>query len=151
MRNKQGFSLVEVMVVAAILVIAIIGLIQIFISASMLFESSGNMTIALINAKSKLEEMRNESFSQITTNYGSGGTPGNTFDLNPGTGKGVIYIDSSNSNLFTVTIAVSWRNQNGRIIGEDADLDGSLDAGEDTNGDGQLSSPVTIRSLIARR
>lgn len=107
--------------------------------------------MALINAQSKLEEMRNESFSLITTNYGSGGTPGNTFDMSPGTGKGVIYIDSSNSNLLAVTISISWRNQNGRIIGEDADLDGILDAGEDTNGDGQLNSPVTMTSLIARR
>ena len=110
------------------------------------------MTNALTDAQSKLEEMRSDTFSQITTDYSSGGTPGNTFNLTQGNGKGVIYIDSSNSTLLTITIVVSWQNnQDRRIIGEDLNLNGVLDAGEDTDGNGKLSSPVTLVGLIASR
>ena len=67
------------------------------------------------------------------------------------TGKGVIYIDSTNPNLLQVKISVSWRDNNGRIVGDDLDLDGDLDSGEDSDGNLQLDSVATIISLVARR
>jgi len=149
--SNDGFSLIEVLVVSGILITVIIGLIQVFVYCSTLFDSAGNLAGTVAEAQSKLEEIRNHTYSQITTDYASGGTPGNTFNLSKGNGKGAIYIDSSNSDLLQMTLVVSWRNQNGRIVGEDLNLDGVLDTGEDIDSNNKLSSPTTIVSLIARR
>ena len=149
--NTKGFSLAELLVTVGILVTVIVILLQLFIYNSVLAELSGNMGYALSDAQSKLEEIRNSDYSVITTNYASGGTPGNTFTLSQGQGRGVIYIDSSNSSLLKVTVVICWRNKDGRVIGEDTDLDGVLDAGEDLDGDGQISSKARFIMRVAKR
>ena len=151
MNNEKGFSLVELLVTIAILSIVVVGVMKVFIYATSLSEIARNQTIAVSEAKSKIEEMRNYTFSSLAADYGSGGTPGNTFDLTEIIGKGVVYIDSSNANLLEIKVVVSWQNQDGRVVGEDKDLDGVLDTGEDSDGNGQLSSLVEIVSLIAKR
>jgi hypothetical protein len=74
------------------------------------------------------------------------------------TGEGVIYLYTDHSSrtyvdaeMIEVVVSVSWQDRNGRIMGEDLDLDGTLDGGEDTNSDGELSSPVSLRTFITRR
>ena len=149
--SREGFSLVEVICTVGILAVVLVGLLELFIYTSALAEMSGNLTVALNAAQGKMEEIRNHSFSLITTDYASGGSPGNTFDVSQPTGKGVIYVDSSNSDLLKIKIVVSWRNKKNRIIGEDINLNGSLDAGEDLDGNGQLDSLASIESLIAKK
>ena len=150
--SKKGFTLAEVLITAGILVMVIGGLLQLFIYCSILSESTGNMAMAMADAQTKMEEIRNHTYSDITTDYVSGGTPGNTFNLTLGNGKGAIYIDSSNADLLQIEITVSWmNNRNNRYIGEDLDLDGAIDAGEDVDGDSKLDSPVDISSYIAAR
>lgn len=151
MNNKRGFSLLELMFVIAILVVVIAGMIRLFIYTSTQVDIAGRKTIALSQAQNKLEEIRNHDFDLITADYGSGGTPGNTFDLSLINGKGVIYINSSNSELLTLEIVVSWRNKYNRIIGEDLDLDGALDAGEDINSNGKIDSGIEVISFVTRR
>lgn len=157
LRSKDGFSLAEILVAAGILVIVVVGLIQLFIQCSVLSELSGNITYAMTDAQAKLDEIRNHSYSFITTDYIAGGTPGNTFDLTKGNGKGVIEIDSSsppyNPNLLKIRIVACWKENDGRVVGEgrDINLDGNLDTCEDLNSDGKISSPVTLISFIARR
>lgn len=152
--GKKGFTLLEVLITAGILVVVIGGLIRLFIHCSVLSESTGNMALAMADAQTVMEEIRGHDYSLITTDYASGGTPGNTFNVSIGTGmgKGVIYLDSSNADLLQITVVVCWKNnRDERIVGEDLDLDGTLDAGEDTSGDGQFTSPVKIISLIAEK
>ena len=151
-KDRQGFTLVEVLVAVIIIATVVVGMIELFIYSTMLSESTRNLTSAFMDAQSKMEEIRNHTYSLITTDYASGGTPGNTFDLSTLTGKGVIYIDSSNSSLLQITIVVCWENsRTGRIIGEDLDLDGTLDAGEDLDSDSQIDSPAKLISYIAYR
>ena len=52
-------------------------------------------------------------------------------------------------NLLNLHVAACWRSS-GRVIGEDKNLNGRLDAGEDANGSGWMDSPVMISTLIAR-
>lgn len=151
-RKSSGFSLAELLVTVGILVVVIVVLLQLFVYNSVLAELSGNMGYVLSDAQTKLEEIKNSDFSLITTNYASGGTPGNTFDLSQGQGKGVIYIDSSNANLLQITVVICWKNKDGRVIGEDADLDGVLDVGEDlppTNS--KIDSKAAFILKIAKR
>ena len=149
--SNNGYSLAEVMIAAAILIVVIAGLIQLFVYTSALSDISKDTTTAVNEAQSKLEEIRNSNYAAITTNYASGGTPGNTFTPSAVTGKGIIYIDSSNSNLLVIEVDVSFRTRKGRVIGEDLDLDGVLDAGEDIDGNGHLDSPVKLISYLAIR
>ena len=150
--DKKGVTLIEILVALFVLVIGILGTLQLFSYCAYLAEMSGNTNYIIDQAQSKIDEMRSSSFSLIATNYASGGTPGNTLTLTNPTAKGVIIIDSSTADLLQVEINVSWKNErNDRIIGEDLDLDGVLDAGEDVNGNGKLDSPVKLITLIARK
>ena len=150
--DKKGLTLIEILIAMFVLVIGILGTLQLFSYCAYLSEMSGNTNTVIDQAQSKIDEMRSSSFSLIATNYGAGGTPGNTFALTNPTGKGVITLDSSTADLLQVEINVSWKNErNDRIIGEDLDLDGVLDAGEDVNGNGKLDSPVKLITLMARK
>ena len=149
--GRRGFSLAELLVTVGILVTVIIILLQLFVYNSVLAELSGNMSQVMGEAQAKMEEIKNSDYSLITTDYASGGTPGNTFDLSQGQGKGIIYIDSSTADLLEVSIVISWRNKDGRVIGEDTDLDGVLDAGEDINSNSKLDSKANLTLKIAMR
>lgn len=146
--GNQGFTLVELLVVVGILAVVILGMIQTFLVGAILSELSNRKTIAISEAQDKLEEIRNYTYDDIAADYASGGTIGNTFNLSQITGKGVITIDSSTASLLKIDIAVSFRGKDGRIIGEDLDLDGVIDAGEDVNGNGVLDSPVELSTYF---
>jgi len=98
-----------------------------------------------------MNEIREYDFDSIAADYASGGSQGNTFNLSQINGMGIIYIDLSNSLLLEIEIVVSWLNQFNRVIGEDQDLDGVLDAGEDLNNNGKLDSVVEMVSLVAKK
>jgi len=150
-KSRKGVSLVEIIVTIGIIVIVFAGLIQVFLYSSVISEMAGNITLTISEAQSKLEEIRGHDFDSITTDYGSGGTPGNTFSLALINGMGVIYITTINSDLLLVEIVVSWREKNNRIMGEDTNLNGVLNSGEDANSNGKLDSSATIVTLIAKR
>jgi len=149
--TSEGFSLVEMLLVVGILAVVITGLMRLFIHCSVLSEMSGNKTLVLGEAQATMEEIRDHDYNSIVTDYSLGGDPGNTFDLTHLNGKGIIYIDSTNADLLEIKIVVSWENKYNRVIGEDANLNGVLDAGEDLNTSGELDSIATIVSYIARR
>ena len=150
--KNKGFTLIEVVVTVGILVIVMTNLLGLFIYCSTLAQTSGNVTLAIREAQGMLDEIRDHSYSLITTDYAAGGTPGNIFNLNQLNGKGVIYFESApNPDLLQVKVVVSWKNKDTRVIGEDANLNGILDAGEDKNANGQLDSIVSLTTMIARR
>lgn len=110
-KNNSGFTLIELMVAAFILVVGILSTLELFNYCSYLAEMSGNTNYAINQAQSKIDEMRAASFSTLTTSYASGGTPGNTFTMTNPTGTGVVTIDSTNPDLLQVTIDVTWKNE----------------------------------------
>ena len=139
--GQQGLTLVELMIAAVIMIAAFTGVLLTYIKCVELSELSKNSSIALSAAKNQLESIKNTPFANIFANY-------NQVSFNPVglTGKGVSYIDNTNPDLLKVTISVSWRQSNGRIIGEDKNLNGTREAGE--GADAQLDSPVGIVSNI---
>jgi len=150
-RKNSAFTLVELLVVIAILSFVLVALLRLFVACGVLVNMSQCITAATIDAQNKIEEIRNSDFDDITTNYVSSGTPGNTFNLTTLTGKGVIYIDSSNPDLLQIDIVVCFQDRYGRIYGEDVDLDGALDGGEDLDGDNRIDSLVTVSTLISEK
>ncbi len=149
--KNNGFSLIEIVVTVGILTILLTNLLGLFIYCSTLAQSAGNMTLAIREAQEKLEEIRDHNYSLITTDYAAGGSPGNIFNLNQLNGKGAVYVDSSSPDLLQIKVVVSWKNKDTRVIGEDTNLNGILDAGEDKNANGQLDSIVSLVTMIAKR
>jgi prepilin-type N-terminal cleavage/methylation domain-containing protein len=147
-KKQQGFTLIELLVVVGILAIVILGLIQTFLLGSVLADLSQRKTLAVGEAQDKLEEITNYDYSLVTADYASGGTPGNTFALTHQTGRGVISLDTSMAGVIRVDVVICFRYRDGRIFGEDLDLDGVLDAGEDANGNGIIDSDVKLSTYI---
>jgi len=114
--SKKGASLVEVLVAAAIIVLAFTGLLQVFLYSGVLAEMSGNITLAVQEAQSKIEEIRSHDFDSISTDYGGGGTPGNTFTSALQNGTGAVTITAVNADLLNVSVTVDWAERNGRTM-----------------------------------
>jgi len=65
---------------------------------------------------------------------------------------GVVYVDdTANSELLDVTVSVCWRQGN-KVIGEDTNLNGVLDVGEDTIiANNIIDSTVELVTQVANR
>lgn len=138
-RGEEGFALAEIMVAAVVMILAFVGILVTYIKCLELNEMSQNKSIATRAAKTRMEQINNSDFNQLVANF-------NDVDfLEPGfNGAGVSYVNNTNPDLVQITVSFCWRQKNGLLIGEDANLDGDLDAGEDTNGNGMIDSPVQL-------
>lgn len=125
-RKTQGFTLAELMVATLILAVVLVGLLASYVACLELTDLAKNTSTAINIAQSKLEEIKNVSYAQIKNDYDRV-----AFNITGLVGKGVSYVDDTNPELLQVTVVVCWKQQNGRIIGEDTNLNGQLDAGED--------------------
>ena len=147
-KDSEGFTLLELMIGASVLVVALVGLIAAFSGCFTLNETARNTTIAINGAQDRIEWIRNITFDQIAnqdgTNFEIDGLP-------DGDSEGIVEVDSINPDLYRITITISWRQKGGRIFGEDTNLNGAFEAGEDVNENGRLDSPVRLVTLIARR
>jgi hypothetical protein len=133
-------------------------------------ETSGNMTAAITGAQHKLEEVRDSHNSGTLSAQlippGHYVFPENYFGpaLTWPVAHSVaidIFNDGfdpdgkSNSGLYWISVAVSWAQKGGRIIGEDngagggVALNGVCDGAEDVNGNGIIDSPAQIITLMA--
>ncbi len=158
--NSTGLTLVEVLVASSIFAFCLAGLLLTYMDLFILTDMSRDSTIANNILQAKLEEQKSKAFSALCNE---------TFDVSDSNflvngspmviGKGVIEI--SNVSVYNTTysgldlkkarVVISFKSRN-RVIGEDKDLDGILDAGEDDsyylNGTGVLNSPVEGITLI---
>lgn len=142
-RNNGGFTLMEVLVASAVFILAFLGILLSYIRCMELSEMSKNSSSAVAAAKSKIEEIKNTAFSQVLTGYNN--VAFSPYGVN---GRGISYVTVSNADLLVVTVSVSWQQRNGRVVGEDLDLDGQLDAGEDKNANSLLDSPVELVTYV---
>lgn len=147
--NSKGFTLIEVMLATAFLVIVLSGLLATYISCFELISLSRNLSFATNAAQMKIEEIRDYPFSQTHSDYDN--TTFTVSEISPGNSRGVVYVNNSNPELLLITVSVCWSQRANRIIGEDLDLDGILDLGEDTNANNIIDSPAQLVTLIAAR
>jgi prepilin-type N-terminal cleavage/methylation domain-containing protein len=145
-KSSKGFSLVETILAIAILAFAVCAILQTYATCFALSSISENMNTATNAAQGLLEEMRSSSYVQLYDNY-----HGLIFTVNDiPNSRGIIYVDDTNPELLKITVTVCWKSGS-RVIGEDRDLDGVLDPGEDVNGNGMIDSVVKLVTLIANR
>ena len=144
--NEKALTLTEIMVATVIMLLTIAGILTSFLRCLELQEMARNQSMAVKASKSKLEEMNNTVFNQIKANFNNV-----TFTANGLNGIGVSYVNDANPNLLLIRISFCWRQANGRVVGEDKNLNGQVNAGEDTNGNGLIDSPTTLVSNIFQR
>jgi len=151
-RFKEGFILLEVLIATAIAAFAVCGILFLYIAGMDLIRTSKNASIATNAIQGLIENIRNTPFPDIVTTYNllefsvDGISPINGVPSN----SGIVYVDDTDPELLLVTISVCWRQGN-RIIGEDANFNGELDAGEDVNNNLIIDSPVELVTQVAIR
>ncbi|MDP3787564.1 MAG: type II secretion system protein [Candidatus Omnitrophota bacterium] len=166
--KKKGFTLVELMLAAMILIVVLVALLGGYFLAFNLNETAKNLTISTYSVEQKLEEIRGYNFNLIFNDYNNtmfradnatliAGNPIQiVFTPNLDT-AGSVSVDNSDDNLLKITVTMCWRQQGGRIIGEDngqgggIPLNGILDGAEDANNNNIMDSPVQVVTLMANR
>jgi prepilin-type N-terminal cleavage/methylation domain-containing protein len=105
MKNTRGFSLIEVLIAAAILGVVLLAIAGLFSTGYSNVGSGGRRTKAVAMAKQKIEELRDGVFPPSTTG-------------SPETLEGIysrswtVTVTGASSQVATVTIAVSWPDAN---------------------------------------
>jgi prepilin-type N-terminal cleavage/methylation domain-containing protein len=141
--QKAGFTLVEIIVATAVFLMAVVGILYSYAKCLELSEIGRTSTIALQAVKNKLEEIKAADFSTVHGTY-----DGTTFTAPGLNGIGKVYVDNSNAKLLVVKAVFCWRLADGRVVGEDRNLNGVLDAGEDKNGNQEIDSFVEVLTQI---
>ena len=146
-RNINGFTLVEVLLAVSILAFCLCGILITYMNMFVLADLSRDFTKVSNGLQLKLEEIKRTSFAGLSALNGT------RFELNgfaSSDAEGAVEVsDTAYSDLRRVRVIVSFRSHN-RIIGEDTNLNGILNAQEDSNGNGRLDSPLELVSLIAK-
>lgn len=143
LKNQKGLTLVEVLIAVLILIPMFTVGMQTFIKCIELSDVARNSSLAVWGVKNRMAAIENTAYANISANYNN-----TTFNINGLTGIGITYVDTSTNHL-TVTVSYSWRERNGRVIGEDKNLNGSFDAGEDTiTANNRLDSIAQVSSQI---
>ncbi len=141
--NDKAFSLSELMIATLIFTFTFAGTIIVFFRCIELSEMARNSSTAVNAVKSRLASIENTPFANILATYNN-----TTFTSAGVNGTGVTYVTSIDVDLLRVTIVFCWREKNGRVMGEDTNINGALDAGEDANANGVLDSPVEMTTYI---
>lgn len=142
-QSNQGFTLPELMVAAMIMVLAFMGILYTYARYLELDELSRNTSLALQASQDKIEAIKNTAYDQIVATYNN-----QTFTYTGINGRGSIRIVDTNPKLMLVTVTFCWRQSNGRLMGEDKNLNGVLNTGEDANANGTIDSPVQLIAYI---
>jgi len=116
--SKEGFSLIELMVAAAILSLAIFGIFQAYSTGFLGMFDARDRTVATNYVQEKMEELKNADFDTVVDEASSQIVGDIKFSRN----VNVEYIDGSTNlivsgptNLKRVTTKVNWNDRNGII------------------------------------
>jgi prepilin-type N-terminal cleavage/methylation domain-containing protein len=124
-----GFTLIEVMSAAAVLALALVGMIQVVVSGSEMLDVSKKQTIAMQIIHGQLEQIRLLSWDQVgllgstdtrSVEAGDDTSSGKMFLFGPnlpGIAKGFVCkrtIETVKTDLKLVTVTVTWTGNTGR-------------------------------------
>ena len=110
--KSKGFSLVELLVSAAILAYALSVILVSFVNNMELTQNSRNLTKAITHAEFVMEDIRNTKFSDIVTRTNAGDWNWDTATITAN-GLNVLKSESigttvSGTGLLDITVTVSW-------------------------------------------
>ncbi len=145
--TKRGFTLAEVLVAVSILAFGLCGILVTYTNMLIFSDLSRDFTLATNALQEKAEEIKRTNYTSLSAFNGT------TFDINGfslGSAKGGVEVtDTAYSDLKRVRIVICFKSRS-RVIGEDKNLNGILNIGEDANNNGRLDSPAELAALIAK-
>ncbi|MFH0838972.1 MAG: type II secretion system protein [Candidatus Omnitrophota bacterium] len=111
--GEKSFTLIELMLGLSIFVVAVVSLLGAYISALILSEGSRNLNIALNDASRVLEEMRNVTFSSLTTTDWTAWAEDNGANIlnNEAISTNFQVTDADHPTVVIVTVSWSERNR----------------------------------------
>ena len=146
MKNRErGFTLLEVMFAALVMVALLVGVLSLYTSCLNLQETAKNSFRASFQLSSKIEEIKGTSFSNITTTYNN-----QTYALDGLDGQMLVEVNPSpeatNGELLEVRVIAGWTQKDGSRIGEYGPNPDNSDQVElfDMNGNGTIESPYEL-------
>jgi type II secretory pathway pseudopilin PulG len=162
-KKGAGFTLAEVIISVAIITGVLVGLLSLSLYCLDLQETANNTTIALNEARKKIEDLKSQYFNSLIP--AGQNSQEQILDLKTDLklkleGKMRVELEYAknidntyNRNLIDLRLLVCWKQRGGRVIGEDKNLNGRLDTdtGEDQNGNEKLDSPVEIVTAISNK
>lgn len=113
LKNEGGFTLLEVVVSVALLLVALVPLVDYFIVASRWSASSEEDLIALALAQGKIEEIKKRPFGEVRDEPGNPQDPPVAFAENPSFSYR-LSVQKVGRYLKTVTVTVYYEDGSGR-------------------------------------
>lgn len=141
--NHKGVTLPELMIAAVVFLVAIVGILYSYLKFMELQDMGRNVSIATQAVRNKMENIKNTDFAMLFATHNN-----TTFTVAGINGRGVVYVNTANPALVQIKVVFCWRQPNGRLVGEDTNLNGALNAGEDQNGNGQIDSYAQVTTNI---
>jgi len=114
--NLSGFSLIELMVAAAILAFIVFGIFQAYSTGFMGMADARDRTVATNYSQEAMENIKNMDFELITNENLS--TP----EIIDGKFNRVVTISDEHDNLKKITTQIFWTNRKGQIINIDTTM-----------------------------
>ena len=169
--TTQGFTLVELLIGATILVIGVVAMLGAVVSQVTLNEHARNLSWALNDATRVMERIRQQnsgagcatpsaaaptgfaSWNVWLADTSAGGGGGKSIRPDPTTNE-LIVPTTSGTDPLTITVAVCWRHRN-RVLGECSQPGGVLtaDEGLDVANDTEavIDSPAMLSTMMTCR
>jgi Tfp pilus assembly protein PilE len=141
--QRSGMTLMELMIAVMLLLPLLTVVMQNFITCVHLNASAEGTSKAIWQERTLVAAIQETSFHSIFDTYDQ-----KKFPLVGMNGYIVTYVAPTSSDLWTVYVSATWKDRRGRYNGEDVNLNGQLDAGEDKNGNNRLDSNVGFSTFI---
>jgi len=127
-------------------VTAACGIVSIFLACATLTDSAGDITQMANLARGEYENNVKRANFDTLANYSL--LPPNV----PNNSSLACYVQNhpTITDVREVILVPSFRGKSNRVVGEDQNLNGVLDGGEDTDGNGRLSSIYEIVTYVMR-
>jgi len=141
---RNAFTLLELSIAIIFLAVVLVALLYSYSQSIKTSTKLQRINQALVQVRKEMESIKNMNFADIPSlNNTSFQIENSDFE-----NRGVIYVENFDTDTLRIILTVCLKDVHGRVIGEDKDLDGVLDPGEDIDGDGRISSPVSVETLI---
>lgn len=126
-KREGGFTLIEIVIAMAVVVIALIGATSALVSSDMTRELTREKVLAQNAARRVIEQMRDATFANVFSNYSNGTNPGPTFTVErlnaiPGVPVGQVSFPTSGGTLRENITDADWS------MPRDLNGDGAVDA-----------------------
>ena len=164
--SERGFTLIETLLSVSIVIFAIVTLLGAYVSQVSLNEHSRNISVGLNDVTRVMERLRQlntgagcaapsvaaptgfASWDAWLADTSTTGGGGKSIQSNL-SAQELIVLSSSGTDPIQVTVTSCWRHRD-RVIGE-CSWSGTALSASDANGDGIITSPVSLSTVITCR